>query len=281
MTPQETTIYTTNQQAIALQRYEFDRAANLLDRVRWLSFFGSLGSLAALFVPGLMTIGTAAGLSFAALIFYMDRLARSARSLAEHVRRITIFEEAWGRQISADQWRDFCSKSRVSDEELKRGVDPKFFSETSVGGWPSLGSRLLESCFFTRHLMHSMSNQTLAWLLYPLFLLVLSVSMFFDFLPMHPGWTVLPIAKPFSIVVGTLISRELLGLRFDYATAARDLELLEHRLRSAKLRGFPESEMIHLLRDYDVCVASAPPIPNRIYRVNAERLNKLWAKSNR
>lgn len=249
-----------------------------LRRVAHLSALGI--ALFMLFVPEPFVYG------FAVLAVITEISAWWFRYVGENYHRLS--RELMRRAMLHDAFGQLNETLEVTDllhdfekEKLKQNaaqLDEKFFYDGYYDSQKTPGiARLLEhlqqSAFWCKHL-YKVAARRILW---PLGIISLALAfLIFFIVPVAFNGDISLTPKIIVLFLAFVIADEL-SLALAWLMAAKRSETLDWRLENRIEPEKPSQEfLLAVFADYSVLTTASPPIPNRIYESERDRLNRLW-----
>lgn len=193
---------------------------------------------------------------------------------AEEARRRALLIDALGETAErldvADIRRRF---SKRACEEAHGTRRPTYWGSGLPQGPQRLSRSLQESAFWSKDLYGKAATQ-MAVGASAAFLVIAAIVLIG--LGAFEGDAKLIAARVVAVALSTLIALDLLGQALAWRTAASEAERVDRRLDTTNETSL--EPMLAIVADYAVATVSAPPIPDRIYQGEKERLNELWKK---
>lgn len=196
---------------------------------------------------------------------------------AEQLKRKIEFDDGLGWPISQADLSDVIAVlSKKQKKTIEQAVRENYFaSERSVGA-ARLLDNLTESSWWSKHLSLTMARWcgSLVAILVLVSLLALGTAVNITQKPSELEST----SRVVCAVLTLLMSAGLVKLFLGYQTFFRKSEQIEDKAKA--LSGLPspvsESEVIKLMHDYQLARASAPLIPDMVWKSRRDGLNELW-----
>ncbi|MDR6625695.1 hypothetical protein [Caulobacter segnis] len=260
---------------VGLQKAEFGRAAKL--RSWTLRAQLALAILAALttfpLAETFSTLLAIVGLLLAFAIATLGLRSRKVRGHAERLRRATLFADGLGMTISPDDMRDLIAEATSSEAEGRALIDPAYFKSQAAPSPRRLGEMLSESAFWTKVLAGIASKE--AWRLC-VASTVLGIVVFGVSISLTPHESPISL-RLFCVLVVLLLTSEISGAAFAYGDAAKEIEVLEKRLRTELATPRPDqTRVVAIVSDYNAIVEGMPPFPAGLYSRNEKTLNAQY-----
>jgi len=264
-------------QLLVMLRAEFSRAKLLSYFSIAIQMFISVGGVFGIYLL------TAHWTSlFALLLLVLGIIAlvltggyKKSYGLAEEARRVYVMHEALGWPISKRQLTEFLqrfSKKSLSKARGTTETERWFASET-----PSGPRRLLEcsqeSFFWTHHLMQHAAKWALGIIIGGLIcvaLVVYSVA----FTPWLKGSNLL--ARVITVVVLSLVTSGFYSWYRLFRERSAQVRDLDNELEYLKTTQYTLEDVLRIVHEYDCLIMDTPPVPDFIYTLHRDELNKLW-----
>ena len=260
---------------VSLQRLEFDRAANLEKRVRWLQIAAGAMAVIGLAVPENSVTQALSPFSFLLALgtFWMNYQSRAHRLIGDKARRATLLVDGLGLRLSSGEIRRFAASTNASPEKLGEYNDPAYFATTEEPGVKRAAEMLQENAFWSMHLFRASARQVDRWLVVAG---LGSVLVFFLSLSLYSTPNNSIQLKFFSAVASSIVSIEFMMRSLNYRLGAADVEEIYQRLIYLEREGYPKDDFLLAVVDYNSAVESAPMMAPNAYRDNCVRLEGLW-----
>ena len=188
------------------------------------------------------------------------RRALLINALGENAERLDVAK------IQAAISKRACRAARQKDRS-------GYWASQAQQGTGRLLDEMQESAFWSMHLYAAAArtmHKVLAAVVVGLALIALVGFVVFS------GDTDLAVARVIVVALSSLIGVDVLGQVRAWQTAAAEAERVDRRLD--KLDETVVEPMLAVVADYAVATASAPPIPDRVYEAEKDRLEELWRK---
>ncbi|KXV66014.1 hypothetical protein AD949_03505 [Acetobacter orleanensis] len=88
--------------------------------------------------------------------------------------------------------------------------------------------------------------------------------------------TALAIVRIFLAVLAFVLSSDVLGAWQAHLSAARDIEKIRLRLMTADRAGYPMSDVLLAMTDYNAAIEGAPEIVPYVYQARRQQLDQRW-----
>jgi hypothetical protein len=260
---------------LSLQRDEFSRASGLQQwssRFQWLV---ALIGVASVFIDDVIAAYLLTCGSLAVYLAYIaiDIRYRRSRTLAERARRATLVFGGLGGPMSPAERRELLAQFGHA-RKLSPAASSSFFASDAAHGPARLAEMLEESAFWSAEILAKCTTRT--WWTFAVFLLVAIGGLLA--LPMLAQSVALMGARVVAAMLVLFLSSDLFGAALAYGTAASSARRVVDRLQRVKAEGYPLSDVLVVMCDYNFAVESAPLFLPGVYDSNRTRLNELWSK---
>jgi hypothetical protein len=223
----------------------------------WISLFALL-----LLVLGITTLILTAGY-------------KKSYGLAEEARRVYVMHEALGWPVSKRKLTEFLqrfSKKSLSNARGTTQIERWFASET-----PSGPRRLLEcsqeSFFWTHSLMQHAAKWGLGITIVG-FVCVAVVVYSVAFTPWLKGSDLL--ARVITVVVLSYVTSGFYSWYRLFRERSAQIRDLDKEFEYLKNTGYTLEDVLRIVHEYDCLLMDTPPVPDFIYTLHRDELNKLW-----
>lgn len=200
------------------------------------------------------------------------------RGHAEGLKRKIEYHDAFGWPISnmdlSDQLAQMTNKKR---EAIAKSVRENYFACREAQGPKRAVENLQESAWWSKHLsanMLTLCGIIMVCLFFGSFaVLVISASTIKNYTTLESVSRVVTAVLAFIVSLG--LTRMIVGYyNFNKKSenAERGAALL---LKNDKV---DDTDALKLLHEYQIARASAPPIPDRLWKIRRDTLNELWDK---
>jgi hypothetical protein len=194
---------------------------------------------------------------------------------AEHLKRRIEFFDGLGWPIPSVELSDGIAKmSRRQRSRMERTADESYFASESEVGAQRLLENLRESSWWSKHLAgwmlvaSSLISSTL--LIGSLVALALSIAATTNSAALDS------ISRVVAALLTLILSLGLVKLIAGYFTFAKKSEQIENEAIGQLAKTLSDVEAIRILQEYQIARASAPLIPDWIWRMRRPLLNGLW-----
>lgn len=262
---------------LALSRAASEGAKTIFAACLYTRYAVLLTGCAALFFPPSLDkaiyVLSVVTIALEALVCFLTRCAQSKHELGEAARRHAMLADAFG--DFPEPVQDAELRRRFSKSDERRAVpleNPNYYASEESPGLARLADHLQESAFWSKDLYERAASRTYIRFTILAFGVVAAALIG---LPTVAGEIALFIARSIVLVLGVIISVDVLGRALSWAEASRQAERVDSRLGAAGARRSPKV-LLGILADYAVATAACPPIPTGLHQKEYERLNKLW-----
>jgi len=260
---------------VAVQRYEFSRAARLDLIVFILQTVTAVLAVLSVALPQGLLSGVLAPTSLGVIVaaFWFNHQSRLHRIISEKARRATLLVGGLGLALSQTEIRRLTSATGASPEELMDMHDPTFFATAEGPGVKRATDMLEESAFWSTYLFRASGDRVQWWMAIAVsmtaicFLLALQVF--------HSADTSLQV-KFFSAIASSIVSIEFLTRCLLYRIAARDTDSVVVKLDHVRELNYPQDGFLWAMTEYNSAVESAPLMAPGVYKKNKSRIEQIW-----
>lgn len=211
------------------------------------------------------------------LVWHLRGVGLGLHRLADEARRRATLIDALGE--SAERLDVANIRAAISKRACRAAASKNrsgYWAATAPQGTDRLLEQLQESAFWSKHLYAAAARETFK----VLGATVLSLALIGLLgLVVFSGETDLAVARVLVVALSALIGLDVLGHARAWQTAAREAERVDRRLEALDPGAL--EPLVAVVSDYAVATTSAPPIPNRVYAAEKERLDELWREHRR
>jgi len=199
-----------------------------------------------------------------------------AKSIGELLLRKLDYLDAFGWQISKAELSDVFvdAGAKMRKRTPAKNDDEKYFASKDPIGTQRALENIQESAWWTKHLAHKMFCYLLAGtvttMVLAIVLLIVTVGTVSDF------QVLAGVGRVVMAVVMLIVSLGLVRLTNSYYQANQMSQHAESRATELMSHSTNQVEVIKLYSEYHLNRATAPLIPNRMWKWNRETLNELW-----
>lgn len=256
-------------------RSEFGRTAKI--RV-WLFIIQLLvavpGAVAVVVVDVTTTYVLAVSGAFLLTIWWgLNFFYQRGRAAAQAARRAATLIGGLGRNISANEISSLRDKMTVSLETAKANAKGDYYATKLPHGSARLGEMIEESAFYSAELQKISANIML--LLIGLFALVFTLIAFSAF-PFVEKGNVITILRIVLAIFVFVMSSDVIGAWALHRSATNSLNDIKSRLKVARIAGFPDTDVMLIMADYNSAIEAAPESVPYAYSCREESLNARW-----
>lgn len=261
---------------IGLQRAEFEIAATLF-RKRFAAqvALAALGAGSAAIADNKIVYWLAI-CSFGLFLLWVryEIKYRAARANAERARRATLIMGGLGKPISHTELHQIKESMSASEKSAARLADPDYYASMSAVGPQRLAEMLEEAAYWTSNLQKI--SETVMSGAFVAVLLVAGAS-FLALIPAATPDNAMMITRIFLSVLVFSVGSDMLLTAISYRETHKVLEKIMYRIDAAKARGYPETDLLMLLCDYNAAVEATPLSLPFAYNLRKAQLNRNWA----
>lgn len=264
-----------NDRLLTHQRAELDRAQFLQNLALAAQFSVAVVAAVSVYSDNNTTQLNFALLGFvlAALWFYIAHKQRSHRSIGDQARRVVLLASGLGAQFSAEQRLRIFDKFTVPLLGIKLVRDEAYFASRSAPGYRRLAELIEESAYWTRDLQKA-SATALGWgLLVVAALMGIALWLGIPVLSQDDG---ISLARVLITLLVFLLTSDLVGALLAHWEASNKIGEILQRAETAAARGYPESDVLLLMSDYNATVEKAPFILPGIFKLRQSGLTRRW-----
>jgi hypothetical protein len=200
----------------------------------------------------------------------------SAKAIAESLLRKLDFRDGFGWDISKAEMSDILARTPA---KLRGKIQPEgrredYFASKDEHGPKRALKNIQESAWWSKHLAEKMGQYTFAFTVVcvvgSLFIHGVSLSTVAN-LDALSG-----IGRVVTSVLMLLLSLGLIRLTLNYYGFSRKAQNAEERASELLKYGFGDMEAVKVYNEYHLSRASAPLIPDQVWKWNQKHLNELW-----
>lgn len=205
--------------------------------------------------------------------FFISQNQQRHRSAGDQARRAVLLISGLNAIPSAGQNLRIRDKFNVdlNKDSLRREED--HFATREKPGYKRLVEMIEESSYWTCYLQKA-SARAMGFLLFVFVILMFLVTgaaiTIFDI------ESLIFISRSMIALMVFIISTDALGLFLSYKNAASAIEEIFTRVESISAKGYPESDTLLLMLDYNSAIEKAPATLPSVYKIVQKRLNKKW-----
>lgn len=259
---------------LQLSRAGFTEAKRLLGRKGKGEWALIACALVALFDDGTLAYWLSlAALGLQVFAWIARHRGLGMHTLAERAKRQALLIDGLGSSETNLELADLRSDFSRAVTTAATTVDAKgYYFSSETPGSARLREHILESAFWSKDLYGKAGKRALiaAGVLLAAIVAALLISV-----PQASTDTLLLVARVLVLLLGSALMLELLGDGFTWLAASRDTTRVFHRAEYGDLDG--RHWALALFGDYSAATASAPPIPERVYKRTESHLNEIWA----
>ncbi|HCH0655755.1 TPA: GrpB family protein [Enterobacter asburiae] len=205
--------------------------------------------------------------------FFISQNQQRHRSAGDQARRAVLLISGLNAIPSAGQNLRIRDKFNVDIEKGTLRREEDHFATREKPGYKRLVDMIEESSYWTCYLQKA-SARAMGFLLFIFVILMFLVTgaaiTIFDI------ESLIFISRSMIALMVFIISTDALGLFLSYKNAATSIEEIFTRVESISAKGYPESDALLLMLDYNSAIEKAPTTLPSIYNLVQKRLNKKW-----
>jgi len=206
-----------------------------------------------------------------ALAWQFRRWALAMHRRSDQARRRALLINAFGGGAERLDVADL--RKSFSDWACKRAaeLDRSDYWAERAGELPGVLANLQESAFWSKHLYKAAAKRmgVIAGAVGAC-LVAIAVGGFLVF----DGDTELAVARVLVVALSLLIGLDLIGQALAWSSAASEAETVDRRLEH--MDGALAEPLLAVIGDYAIATSMAPPIPDRFYERDKDKLDDLW-----
>lgn len=270
----------TSQNLVGYLRAEFDKAAK---RRVWLFFV----QLAIALPAAISVVVTDAVWTYALAIFGVAILIiwwalnasyMAARNAAHSARRAALLAGGLAEAYSPNEILSLKRRLTIAETTAKQFEKNDYYATNQPAGPKRLGEMLEESAFYSADLQRASATAMLV--IVGIFTAIAAITALAA-LPFADNNNLLLIVRIGLAVLVFVMSSDVLGAYIAHKGAARAIEDVKARLVAADRSGYPLSDVLLAMVDYNAAVESAPESVPFAYRFSEKDLNQRWAEYQR
>ncbi|WP_141325440.1 hypothetical protein [Acetobacter orleanensis] len=267
----------TSDNLIGYMRAEFRKSARLRTWLFGLQLAAAFPAAISIVVPDANTVlvySLAIVASFLLVVwsvvnyFYMQ-----IRSAANSARRGALLLGGLPDQLSTSEIQSLRDRFTVSQEEARNCEDQNYYASQELPGPARLAEMLEESAIYSQEL-HRISASVMFLML--IFFALVAILIAICTTPYVARTTALAIVRIFLAVLAFVLSSDVLGAWQAHLSAARDIEKIRLRLMTADRAGYPMSDVLLAMTDYNAAIEGAPEIVPYVYQARRQQLDQRW-----
>jgi hypothetical protein len=267
----------TSENLVGYLRAEFNKAAKLRKWLFALQLAAALPAAAAVVVPDtekvlIYVLAVFAGVLLIAwcVINYFYLRTRSAANAA---RRGALLLGGLDRPLSTSEIQSLRGRFTVNSVQAKKCEDPDYYTTNEPPGASRLAEMLEESAIYSEDL-HRISAYTMLGILITFGIVALFIAL--GTIPYVTRDTAFVMVRIFLAVLVFVLSSDVLGAFQAHLSAAKDINQIRQRLMTADRAGYPLSDVLLAMADYNAAIESAPEVVPLAYRARRKQLDQRW-----
>lgn len=201
----------------------------------------------------------------------LAHIQRQRRSAGDAARRAALICSGLGKSLVREQ------RLRIFDEfktPVKKTVrEEDYFASRAGPGYPRLAELIQESAFWTRDVQRASAT---ALLVFIVFVLVCTGALAWQHMPWLTPGNQFTFGRILIAALVFLFSSDVIGAMLAHRETAHTLEAILNRTEAAAARGYPETEILLLLADYNGAVEGSPVTVPLVYRLLSRKLAQRW-----
>jgi hypothetical protein len=267
----------TSENLVGYMRAEFNKAALLRKWLFGLQLAAALPAAISVVVPDnervlIYALAILAGVLLGAwcMVNYFYLRARSAANAA---RRGALLLGGLPNQLSTSEIQGLRGRFTVNAQQAKKCEDPNYYASNALPGATRLADMLEESAIYSQEL-HRLSAIVMfgILILFAVFALLIAVGT----TPYVTRDTAFVMVRIFLAALVFVLSSDVLGAWQAHLSAAKDIERIRQRLMTADRAGYPMSDVLLAMTDYNAAIEGAPEIVPFVYQARREQLDQRW-----
>lgn len=267
----------TSDNLVGYMRAEFRKSAKLRLWLFGLQLAAALPAALSVVIPDaetglLYVLALVAGCLYGTwcLVNYFYIRARSAANAA---RRGALLLGGLQDPLSTSEIQSLRGRFTVTAKQAQDSEDPNYYATTESPGQRRLAEMLEESAIYSQEL-HRLS----AFVMFGILVLFIATALLIAFAaaPYVTRDTAITMARIFLAVLVFILSSDVLGARQAHLSAAKDIEKIRQRLMTADRVGYPMSDVLLAMADYNAAIEGAPEVVPFIYQARREQLDQRW-----
>jgi hypothetical protein len=259
---------------VALQRFEFDQAAKLRNRVIACQFMVALPGAASVLVENglwLYFLAFAGGILLLTWLI-LDSRYRAHRTAGERIRKATLLTYGLGERLSASELLALEAALPVVSRPRPVKVEV-YFATQAVPGLTRVSEMLEESAFWSADL-HRRSAIAMGTIF--AFLLGTGIIVAMAIIPFAHSSTLMVVVRILLALLVFALSSDILGAVRGHWRASSDTAEILTRLQKAAASDHPIADVFFLMSEYNSAVEGAPVVLPLVYALRHAKLDDLW-----
>ncbi len=267
----------TSENLIGYMRAEFKKSARLRNWLFGTQLSAALPAAISIVVPETeeVLIYSLAVLAGALLIAWctINYFYLRTRSAANAARRGALLLGGLPDQLSTSEIQSLRERFTVSSEQAKKYDDFNYYASKEVPGAARLAEMLEESALYS-HELHRLSAMVMFGIIIIFTVVALAIAIVTT--PYITRDTAFIIARIFLAALVFVLSSDVLGAWQAHLSAAKDIEKIRQRLMTADRAGYPMSDVLLAMTDYNAAIEGAPEIVPFVYQARRKHLDQRW-----
>lgn len=267
----------TSSNLVGYMRAEFNKASLLRKWLFGLQLAAALPAAISVVVPdtekiliyGLAILGAVLLVAWCVVNYFYLR----TRSAANAARRGALLLGGLNQPLSTIEIQGLRDRFTVNSEEAKRCEDPNYYATDKSPGAARLAEMLEESATYSQEL-HRLSAIVMFGIL--LLFCVIALLIALGTTPFVTRDTAFVMVRIFLAALVFVLSSDVLGAWQAHLSAAKDIQKIRQRLIAAGHGGYPLSDILLAMTDYNAAIEGAPEVVPFVYQARRGQLDQRW-----
>lgn len=267
----------TSENLVGYMRAEFHKAAKLRKWLFALQLTAALPAAISIVVPDtervlIYALAVVAGILLVAwcVVNYFYLRARSAANAA---RRGALLLGGLAQPLSTSEIQSLRGRFTVNSAQAQKCEDPNYYASNEPPGASRLAEMLEESAIYSEDL-HRISAYAMLGILIAFGVVVLFIAL--GTTPYVTRDTAFVIVRIFLAVLVVVLSSDVLGAFQAHLSATKDIKEIRLRLMTADRAGYPMSDVLLAMTDYNAAIEGSPEVVPFAYEARRNQLDQRW-----
>ncbi len=195
------------------------------------------------------------------------------RSAANAARRGALLLGGLDQPFSTSQIQSLRGRFTVESDDAERCEDPHYYATNEPPGASRLAEMLEESAIYSEEL-HRISAIVMFSILIGFCVIALAIAL--GTTPYATRDAAFVMVRIFLAFLVFVLSSDVLGAWQAHLSAAKDIEKIRHRLMTADRAGYPMTDVLLAMTDYNAAIEGAPEIVPFAYSLKRKKLDQRW-----
>lgn len=214
-----------------------------------------------------------AGAILLAVWWYITNAYLAAKSGADTARRAALIAGGIDVPFTPTTTLELTERMKVTKQQATAAEQPTYYASKKPVGPERLAEMIEESAFYSAPLQRASAKAMAAAIIV---LVVIAGGVVLSTVPFVEHDAALLIFRLILSGFVFAMSSDVLGAYFTHRDAAKAIDDVRHRLANAAGIGYPLSDVMLAMTDYNAAVASAPESVPWAYKLMEPDLNTKW-----